>query len=385
MKSKYLFIFALIILTLGSAVNTDAQKYGGFRASRILGSYPNRQFPVPGYWSYVSKQISQKFSGYTPGGIWIVSLYMGEGVTMTNFPAQGLNIPNVDFYSVDQNEEFLSKFDSEGVKVWLQVEPGAASVDTLISVVLNRYKNHPCVMGFGVDVEWLDAQTYNEGRHVTDAEAKRWEEKVKSINSNYTLFLKHYAQNWMPPSYRGDIYFIDDSQGFTSFNSIISEFKAWGNSFSKNKVGFQFGYEADKTIWSKYSDPVAQIGNELIKQIPNCATIIWVDFTITQIFPVTDVKTGSKTGYDYNLYQNYPNPFNPSTKIAYTLKEKTKVSIKIYDMLGREVMTLLNQEQIAGPHEISFANNSEKLASGMYIYRMITKNFSQSKKFVILK
>ena len=259
---KYFLIVLSIILVLFTSFSY-AQKIAGFRASRILQSYPNRVFPNAGYWTYVGKQMSQRFTGYNPGGVWIVSLYIDNGVTQMNFPSQGISLPNVNFISVDQNEEYLTRFDNEGVKVWLQVEPGAANLDTLISIVLNRYKHHPCVAGFGVDVEWLDAQSYSGGRKLNDAEAERWEKKVKSIDSSYSIFLKHYASRWMPPNYRGNILFVDDSQGFTSFNQIISEFKAWGSAFPKNNVAFQFGYDADKWIWSQYPDPAKKIGDEL--------------------------------------------------------------------------------------------------------------------------
>jgi hypothetical protein len=384
MKKKIIFIICIVLLSV-SVSKLYSQKIAGFRASRILQSYPNRQFPSADYWANVGESISKKFTGFNPGGVWIVSLCLDDGDTQFGFPSDGMSIPNVEFISVDWNEDYLTKFDKEGVKVWLQVEPGAANVDTLIDVVLNRYKKHSCVAGFGIDVEWLDGIKVSGGRYVNDAEAQRWEAKVKAVDSSYTLFLKHYSPKWMPPVYRGSILFVDDSQGFTSYNEIISEFKAWGNKFPKNNVAFQFGYAADKSIWSKYSDPMLQIGGDLIKQIPNCAALFWVDFTITQLFPVTAVNNNNRENFSFKLNQNYPNPFNPSTIISYELKEKTNVSLKIYDMLGRELITLVNGEQNAGLYEISFANNSNKLASGTYIYRLVSKNFSESKKFTILK
>jgi hypothetical protein len=384
MKIRYTLLIILSSLIIFGN-NLSAQKVAGFRASRILGSYPNRQFPNSGYWSYVGKQMAQKFNGYSPAGVWIVGLYLDSDEIMLNFPSQGVSVPSVEFGSTDQNEEYLTRFDNEGIKIWLQIEPGPASVDTLISIVLNRYKNHPCIAGFGIDVEWLNAKTNSGGRTVTDAEAKRWEEKVKSINSSYTLFLKHYSQRWMPSTYRGNILFIDDSQGFTSFSNIISEFKAWGNSFPKNNVGFQFGYAADKPIWSQFADPPKQIGDELIKQIPNCSAIFWVDFTVTQIFPVTGVNDKPVLNSNFRLNQNYPNPFNPSTKISYQLNQNGKVSLTVYDLLGREIIKLVDKEQPAGTYEISFSNYSEKLSSGTYIYRLVSNGFAESKKFTILK
>ena len=86
---------------------------------------------------------------------------------------------------------------------------------------------------------------------------------------------------------------------------------------------------------------------------------------------------------NYNLEQNYPNPFNPATVIKYSLKESGKVTLKIYDMLGKEVMTLVNETQNAGSHLINFNGNG--LASGVYFYKLDTGSFTQVKKMILMK
>ena len=83
------------------------------------------------------------------------------------------------------------------------------------------------------------------------------------------------------------------------------------------------------------------------------------------------------------LYQNYPNPFNPTTSIKYTLGIKEFVSLKIYDILGNEVATLVNEEKPAGEYEIEF--NGNKLSSGIYICNLITKSHLVSNKMILLK
>lgn len=86
---------------------------------------------------------------------------------------------------------------------------------------------------------------------------------------------------------------------------------------------------------------------------------------------------------NFNLEQNYPNPFNPSTTINYSLAERSAVTIKVYDVLGNEVATLVNSTQEAGKHSINF--DAAKLASGLYIYTLNTGNFTSSKKMMLLK
>lgn len=85
----------------------------------------------------------------------------------------------------------------------------------------------------------------------------------------------------------------------------------------------------------------------------------------------------------YSLKQNYPNPFNPSTKIKYNLPVNGIVTIKVFDILGTEVMTLLDEEKAAGSYELEF--NASNLPSSVYFYKMQSGNFSEVKKMIILK
>jgi len=85
----------------------------------------------------------------------------------------------------------------------------------------------------------------------------------------------------------------------------------------------------------------------------------------------------------FKLSQNYPNPFNPSTKINFDLAKDSKVNLKIYDMLGREVSTLVNEFRTAGYYSVDF--NASALSSGVYFYRITTEDFSAIKKMVIMK
>jgi hypothetical protein len=83
------------------------------------------------------------------------------------------------------------------------------------------------------------------------------------------------------------------------------------------------------------------------------------------------------------LRQNYPNPFNPSTTISYDLPANNFVTLKVYDILGKEVATLVNGFQTRKRHEVTF--NGAGLASGVYFYRLQTALFSEVKKMVLVK
>ena len=86
---------------------------------------------------------------------------------------------------------------------------------------------------------------------------------------------------------------------------------------------------------------------------------------------------------EFSLEQNYPNPFNPSTIIKFSIPEQSRVTLKIYDVLGREVRTLVNEVRNAGSHQVNF--DASGLASGLYIYTINTDNFTSSKKMMLLK
>jgi len=101
-------------------------------------------------------------------------------------------------------------------------------------------------------------------------------------------------------------------------------------------------------------------------------------------FPPSGVQTTTElTPMKFDLGQNYPNPFNPSTSIRYELPERSFVSLKVYDMVGREVTTLLNGYQEAGSHDVAF--NAAGLTSGIYFYRITTEKYTETKKLVLIK
>lgn len=96
---------------------------------------------------------------------------------------------------------------------------------------------------------------------------------------------------------------------------------------------------------------------------------------------VDDVKPHLPT--EYSLSQNYPNPFNPSSKIAYSIPSKTHVLLKIYDLLGRELITLVDKEVEQGEYSITF--NANNLSSGIYFYQLIAGSYIQTRKMILIK
>jgi hypothetical protein len=85
----------------------------------------------------------------------------------------------------------------------------------------------------------------------------------------------------------------------------------------------------------------------------------------------------------FTLYQNFPNPFNPVTVIRYAIPDNEHVLIKIYDLLGRELLTLINDRQNAGTYEVKF--DGLAFSSGIYFYKLVTDKFTEVKSMVLVK
>jgi hypothetical protein len=121
---------------------------------------------------------------------------------------------------------------------------------------------------------------------------------------------------------------------------------------------------------------VSHFGNEATAYVPD---------------ELTSVKTANQLPSEFSLEQNYPNPFNPTTKIKYNIpnviangaKQSQFVILKVYDIIGNEIATLVNEEKIAGNYEVDF--NGAGLPSGIYFYQLKAGSFVETKKMILLK
>jgi len=98
---------------------------------------------------------------------------------------------------------------------------------------------------------------------------------------------------------------------------------------------------------------------------------------------ITDIGENPSNPTEYKLYDNYPNPFNPSTILRYSIPEASFTTIKIYDALGNEVSSLVNETKTAGTYEVEF--NATNLSSGIYYYTLQAGSFNQTKKMILIK
>ncbi len=128
-----------------------------------------------------------------------------------------------------------------------------------------------------------------------------------------------------------------------------------------------------------------QTGTSVFAGTNGVATVnplVYATFSISST-PVGNIDNDLVSLYSFELNQNYPNPFNPATTIKYTLAQENLVTLKVYNILGKEVATLVNDVKKAGTHEVSF--DASKLSSGMYIYTINAGDFIASKKMILLR
>jgi hypothetical protein len=121
-----------------------------------------------------------------------------------------------------------------------------------------------------------------------------------------------------------------------------------------------------------------------IKSVANPAVVDMSDAVFSIIDTVAAVQSYDRKVVDYQLYPNYPNPFNAQTTISYRLPQTSYVSLKIFDIQGKEICTLVNERQPAKHYEINF--DASQLASGIYFYQFQAgKNFTQTRKLIFIK
>ncbi len=135
-----------------------------------------------------------------------------------------------------------------------------------------------------------------------------------------------------------------------------------------------------------YGQNMVLIGNDVViggisKTVPG---IYGYSGCVVKFSDVTGINsTNNEIPEGFNLSQNYPNPFNPSTKISFSIPKSSLVKIVVYDITGKEVETLVNENLNAGSFEVDF--NASKLTSGVYFYRITADGFNETKKMILTK
>ena len=187
-----------------------------------------------------------------------------------------------------------------------------------------------------------------------------------------------------------------EMMSFSSSVNKTSVILSWQTSSESNNKGFEIirSEKNNNTVWNKigfvngsgtkntptnytFSDDKLSAGKYYyrLKQIDNNGNMQYY-----YLNNFTEITPPNK----FELFQNYPNPFNPITKINFSIPSDSKVSLKVYDISGREISTLLNNKFLSADfYTVEF--NASALASGVYFYRIVTEKFTNVKKMAVIK
>ena len=202
------------------------------------------------------------------------------------------------------------------------------------------------------DQRGLAVGIYGQTLYTSDG-GSNWEERPNGGSTWLEVFLTENGKAWSA-GFNGKIAHSTD-WGYTwqmqesGVNDLV-----WGIHFINDNEGWAVGQESNNTGFILH----------------------------TTNGGVTDVNETS-IATPFELYQNYPNPFNPNTNIRYQIPERSFVTLKVYDVLGNEVASPLNEEKEAGSYEIIFA--AARLSSGIYFYQLTVDEFRETKKMILTK
>jgi hypothetical protein len=263
-------LILILCLTIGSA--NGALKWSGLRIppkvsaedgvtnlSRKIGVFTNLTTEQAAHGVF---NVQNRFQSSKP---W-VTLAVGK-------------LPDAADVSVSARHMLIERLNQLGVDVFLEIYPRKTNdVYGAIDLWLGEFKKHPNIKGLGIDLEYY--------KKVDDATAEAWEKKIKAYDSRYRMHLKHWDEAFMPPTFRGDIIFINTSSEAT-VAALNDEFVKWAAHFSPAACAFQIGYPADEDGmdgkrsggWWRLQDPIKNWGDQLLAKIANTNQeigIIWV-------------------------------------------------------------------------------------------------------------
>ena len=195
---------------------------------------------------------------------------------------------------------------------------------------------------------------------------------LSSANYGYWAIMNDGSDGW--GIYDG----FSNTEKWQAISSGIGKPKAGSGDISEVTSGGPFTISAGQTLDVAFAIAAGTSLADLRTAVANARTKY-------QTIPTSVSNEKNEIPLAYNLMQNYPNPFNPTTTIKYQIAKPGNVSLKVYDMLGRVVETLVDEVKPAGSYEAKFPINNLQLSSGVYLYRLNVNGHSFTKKLILLK
>lgn len=291
-----------------------------------------------------------------------------------------------DMSSEDLNFEAYFVMDAENLYI------GAAVVDNDPTGPGDPWEGDGLDMYFGLyDVtnltEWHSKSTLSD--------ADKGDYRVSYAVNKDTKFTRNGGTAWDLEGEEDDIDILDDGYiveikiplaslneglAFTPTSGAVLPFKFWVND-----------YDVDDPLWESGDNRTLVLAHGSTDEENNEAWLrpeTWGKILVTSDPTVKVADTPKTLPKETKLFANYPNPFNPSTRISYRMAEKAQVKLIVYDVMGREIRTLLDKSQDVGLHSIEWDGkdgSGMSVSSGMYFIKMVTNNYQNVQKMMLIK
>ena len=278
--------------------------------------------------------------------------------------ASGTLIDSVDLIAITDTATSYGRM-PDGSANWQILNPrtrGTLNNPAVVTVVINELFSR----GTAVELDWIEI--YNPATSSIDITGYKI---YDSGGFNGTKPKKLFPGGSVIPA-NGFLVIITDDTDPSGFGLSSSGEKVWFENAS--------GTVIDSVDLVAVTDTSASYG-----RLPDGSANWQILVPRTRGFSnvVTDVENEFNSISEYRLNQNYPNPFNPTTTISFTIPATSNVSLKVFNILGKEVATIVNETKSAGNYSINF--NASGLSSGVYFYQLTTDNFTSTKKFTLMK
>ena len=275
----------------------------------------------------------------------------------------------------------LSFVTDEGILPWATI----AAYDTLKNCFIRRDWNKAVLIAADLGHYVADAhqplhitKNYNPGGlhsryETTMINTYQNQIQIKGDSVQYISNISDFVFGYIYKNYIYVDSVIDDDAAARAFNSD-----------TKSSAYYQ-------KLWELTGGFTIKLLNQASWNLANIIYTAWIDAG-SPLPSTTDISNVKNNISSFELYQNYPNPFNPSTTIKYQIPKSGFVQLKVYNILGREAATIVNEFQTAGEHSVQFSSdntqqtiNHKQLSSGVYFYQLKSGSHVESRKLLLLK
>ncbi len=359
-------------------------------------------------YTYDQERLIKILSEYYSNEQWVNSMRQtytyNENDNVTTYLTEDWNADNTDWVNNRrhtyeyENNKLISDIDEYWANKWIKYRRYRTKYN------VNGQKDTTFEASWYDNSEWVDFKrqyySYNDNGNLIFQMDQAlndnlgWDDAYRhTFTYNDTTAM--LEREWVEYLYNGvwlnssqKIYFYNE---YSQLTDIINETSSGGSYYDyrekisslyddNHRLYQKFGYKWDEGAqqWIQYD----RILNFKYKN--ESFTAYGYNLVIHYVNPTAINEKGALPNI-FTLQQNFPNPFNPSTEIAYTIPQTHNVTLKIYDLRGREITTLINNKQNAGKHTVTFDASQYQLPSGVYIYRISSGAYFDIKKMILVK